>query len=247
MKKAAFKFNLLMSSSFLLTVIAIPVIGMLLFSEIEFPSSFWRRGDLFWYRIAWCEILYLFLWFGGIHVPFRNMLEQRHQVGGIFPASSIAVISACVLAYLTMFVSLFLPETRLFKALFICVQIIIFIFCLWKIAFFQAVMKMQLEDTEAIPTSIKSPLEIAVMLEQCIIKNKADSKLNEKLKQLHAKFKYSLPICGKIASSRRYAEISRKMDEICCDIIHENAGKKVFSSFDDIETELLLLNQELKK
>lgn len=231
-------------STALISIFLIPV---LLFPANEPDDSFWHRGEYFWWKVLWSEVVFTVAWFLGLQIPFRSLMGQRQQAGGAFPAISRSVLSACILSYLILLVTLFLPHQRIYLVLPIVVQIAVIVVCTFQIFALQHVKSLQQDGIDPIPFSIKQPDEIAAQL--LIYERKASAKnpqLAKKLRALSEKVNYSLPRVGRISTSVRYTTIIQNIDALCAQLDNVKDVQSIQPELDIIERDIALLIVELK-
>lgn len=239
--------RLLSIITFLITIFAIAIVGLLVFPDNEPVNSFWKRGDFFWVKLLWCEVLFCFAWFFGLQFPFLNLLGQRQQTGGAILATSSVVVSNCAWSYFILFVSAFLPDGRQYSTFLIVAQIALIVNCFWQVMILSHARHLQNDGVIPISPSTKQP---EALIAQLSISEKSiaakDESLARSIKALYEKLNYSLPRVGKIASSSRYFSLANNIDLFCNSIDINSDLTEVRLELEKIDRELVLLIAELK-
>lgn len=233
--------------TFCATVLAIFIISLLLFPANAASDSFWHRGEFFWYKLVWAEVVFCVAWFLGLHDPYSNLLSQRQQTGGAIPAITSSVINACIFSYGILLLSLFLPEKRIYNIVLLVVQIVVIVITIWRITILNEARFLQQDGIDPIPKNTKQPEELVAqlsILEMNMLKMDAD--LSWRVKRLREKINYSLPRVGKIATSMRYLSLVNGIEELCTLNESELATASVKQQLGVIEQITLLLITELK-
>ena len=205
--------SLLAIITFISTAILIAIIGMLIFTENSPPNAFFGRGEYFWGKLIWCEVLFFSAWYFGLQCSFKSLLGQRQQTGGAIPVISYSILSTVFFSYLILLISLFVPNVRIYNVLLFIAQLIVIVICLWKVMVLSYSRNLQNDGIVPIPEGVKTPASLVVQL--ALIEKSffsGDSSIPKRVKILREKINYSLPSIGKISSSEKYIMLVSKIE-----------------------------------
>jgi len=238
--------SILTSVVYLIAVTAFFAIGMLLFTSSAPTDSFWHRSDLFWVRVIWFQLLFAVVWFGAFVIPIRGLLDHRQQIGGGYTAMSATVLNAALLSAIILCVSLFLPQERAYTILPIVFQILIVVACLIKVMLLKHAQCFQNDGLTPIPQTLKTPEELVAFLELCERQPDLQSETVKQIKRVREKIKYAVPHAGKVATSPRYKETVRLVEDV---YQHMMSGSKdqIGADLNTLENTILLLASECKQ
>ena len=202
-------------ATYLVSAISILTIGVIIFNETDEVKNIFTRGEFFWHKLIWVEILFFVFWYFGLQMSFSNMLKQRQQTGGAIFAISEAVSIACLSSFALLSLSVFFGDSSGSLKFTFFAQVLIIVLCLWKVMVLSQARILQNDGLAILHYSIVPPKILAAKL-LTLEKYSLDERpeLSKRIKSLREKITYSLPSYGNISRSTGYTSLISQIDQL---------------------------------
>ncbi len=224
-------------------IVTVLVSGMLIFSDTEPSSSFWSRGDKFWIRLAWTEVIISCSWVFGVILPLLGLTQYRQQIGGGFLVESAVVFKAGIYSLVLLFASLWIPDERLYSSIHYIIQILLVVWVYFVLAASKQAQSLQNDGLETLPDNTMSPIQISNLLKNIAKTESLDSEATSILMNTINLFEFSIPRQGNVTKSKLYRLICDEVNRINMD---RNNALNLKSDISQLHDSVNQLIQELK-
>ena len=196
---------------YLVTASAIVAIALLLVAPEQ-------RSGWFWVVILWSSFLVLLRWLyvaGFMSLVYREW-RTVPGLGGIMPAVGILITGYTGASYVLLLLAAQLHSSATTRVFFVA-QIALTATVLVLGVFIYFVRAGAIADTEAVPSGVRKPAELAARLktEEDRLSHQDNKDLRVAVRSLREKIEYSIPHVGRVGTNAVYVDFAGGVQALC--------------------------------
>ena len=214
---------LLILFAYVFCAAGIALIGLLLFDRNLTPgrNEFFIRGEFFFLRLIWLEVLVFIGFTGGMVIPFIRMWTRRNQVGASYLVISDVLIRFVFFSIVILAATVFIKDSAYrmsywkWHGVF---QVLIAGFTAIKIGQVAMAQISHNDEIDFLPENLKTSAELAEMLRRIESDDFLAPDEKKQVKKIREWIKYSIPTAGKVAKDESYLRLVEAVESFVDEI-----------------------------